>query len=34
VIDEANGRQRLDDGYTIKPCPPDDKETVEPAPDW
>ena len=23
VIDEANGRQRLDDGYAIKPCPPD-----------
>ena len=23
VIDEANGKQRLDDGYAIKPCPPD-----------
>jgi len=23
VIDEANGRQRLDDGYAIKPCPPE-----------
>jgi hypothetical protein len=34
VIDEANGRRRLDDGYAIKPCPPDDKGIVEPAPDW
>ena len=23
VIDEADGRQRLDDGYSIKPCPSD-----------
>ena len=40
VIDEANGRQRLDDGYAIKPCPPDGpevlerKEVLEPASDW
>jgi hypothetical protein len=34
VIDEANGRRRLDDCYAIKPCPPDDKGIVEPAPDW
>lgn len=23
VIDEADGGQRLDDGYAIKPCPPE-----------
>jgi len=26
VIDEADGRQRLDEGYAIKPCPPDAPE--------
>jgi hypothetical protein len=31
VIDEPNGRQRLDDGYAIKPCPPDGTEAVEPT---
>ncbi len=30
-IDEANGRQRLDDGYAIKPCRPDSPECAEPA---
>ena len=34
VIDEANGRQRLDDGYAIKPCPPDGLESLEPASAW
>jgi len=26
VIDEANGRQRLDESYAIRPCPPDAPE--------
>ena len=34
VIDEANGRQRLDDGYAIKPCPPDSPECAQPADPW
>jgi hypothetical protein len=34
VIDEANGSQRLDDGYAIKPCPPDGTEVMEPASGW
>lgn len=29
VIDEANGRQRLDEGYAIRPCPPDAAEAEE-----
>ena len=32
VIDEANGRRRLDEGYMIKPCQPDGTEGVEPTP--
>jgi len=27
VIDDAHGRQRLDEGYAIRPCPPDVPET-------
>lgn len=34
VVDDANGRRRLDDGYAIKPCPPDATEAGEPASDW
>ena len=29
VIDEADGRQRLDEGYAIKSC-----DAAEPASDW
>lgn len=33
VVDEANGRQRLDDGYAILPCPPEGPE-LQPEADW
>jgi hypothetical protein len=34
VVDDASGEQRLDDGYAIKPCPPDPGQETEPAWDW
>jgi hypothetical protein len=34
VVDDPDGGQRLEDGYAIKPCPPDAPEATEPASDW
>jgi hypothetical protein len=34
VVDDASGEQRLDNGYAIKPCPPDPGQEMEPASDW
>jgi hypothetical protein len=33
VVDDVNGDQRLEDGYSIKPCARDASEYAEPAPD-
>jgi hypothetical protein len=34
VVDDGRGEQRLDDGYAIKPCPPDPGPETEPTSDW
>jgi hypothetical protein len=31
VVDDIGGKPRLDDGYVIKPCPPDSRQETEPT---
>ena len=34
VVDVSNAEQRLEDGYSIKPCPPDARLDAKLASDW
>jgi hypothetical protein len=33
VVDDGHGDQRLDDGYSIKPCTPEPADDAEPGSD-
>lgn len=34
VVDDPNGEQRLEAGYSVKPCAPDAVQNPEPASGW